>query len=128
MKQLKLIIQFCCIVLLIEISEWVLSILNITRVPVAIFALIILFSLLYTKVLKTEYVEGVSQILIKNMGLFFVPLGVKIVAHMEALDGILISVIAIVIIATVVTQISIALVAKLIFSAIYKNQKREVTT
>ncbi len=123
---MKQFLQFCLIVLLIEVSSIVLSSLNITRIPVAIFALIIMFVLLNFRVIKHESIEGISQILMKNMGLFFVPLGVRIIADIDVLEGSLVSVLFIIIIATIISQLAIALVAKFVFATIYRVANVEV--
>lgn len=125
---MRRLIQLIGLILLIEVSEWVLITLNAKRIPVAIFALIIMFLLLNFKVIKPDSVKGLSDILIKNMGLFFVPLGVRIIADIEVLEGILGSVLLIVIVTTIITQFTIALVTKFFFIMLYRKQRKEVST
>ncbi len=71
--------------------------------PSGISSMVVLFCLLAAKALTLESLQGVSDFLLENMALFFVPPGVGILAHMERLRGSLLPLIAICIVSTLLT-------------------------
>lgn len=52
---------------------------NIIVIPGPIIGMIILFLLLQSKILKEEKIKDLSDFLLSNMGLFFIPAGVSLI-------------------------------------------------
>ena len=75
------------------------------KMPSSIIGLILLWTLLKTKVIKVEDVESISNFLIKNMGIFFVPPCVAMLNYF----GILSQSIVPILIATLVSTILVVL-------------------
>lgn len=62
-----------------EFITWLTSI----SVPSSIIGMLLLTFLLKVKVIKLEWVETISNFLVKNMGFFFVPPGVALMLYFD---------------------------------------------
>lgn len=110
---MKKITSFGLILAVVFISSVVIELLNIEGLPLAVFALIFLFVLLLTGLLKTEWLEEAGGVMLKHMGLLFVPLGVRIVSEISLLEGMIVRVFATVILSTLITQAAVLAALKL---------------
>ncbi|MEG0051113.1 MAG: CidA/LrgA family protein [Terrisporobacter sp.] len=64
---------------------------SIIKLPGTIVGMIILFLLLQFKVIKEETIKGVSDFLLNNMAIFFVPAGVSLIQSLGLIkDNILV--------------------------------------
>ena len=73
--------------------------------PGTILGMLILFVLLWTKVLKVESVEKVCDFLILNMIIFFLPPAVELLEYMTLLKTGFFKIIILLIVTTVITMI-----------------------
>lgn len=73
-------------------------------IPGTIIALLVFFLLLYTKTLKLEKIENVSNFLLSNMTLFFLPPAINLMAVEDQLEGKIIKIILLMVITTFVTM------------------------
>jgi len=73
--------------------------------PGPVIGMIILFGLLYSKVLKIDLVEEGANLLIMNLVIFFIPPSVKILSVGELLEGNIIKILLIMIITTTLTMV-----------------------
>lgn len=62
-----------------EFMTWLTGI----SVPSSIIGMLLLTFLLKVKVIKLEWVETISNFLVKNMGFFFVPPGVALILYFD---------------------------------------------
>lgn len=76
----------------------------VTRLPVPgnVWGIIILFLLLYFKVITKQQIRRISRFLIGNMAFFFLPSGVAILAHFNAIRHVLIPYLLIIVFTTVI--------------------------
>lgn len=76
----------------------------VTRLPVPgnVWGIIILFLLLYFKVIKKQQIRRVTRFLIGNMAFFFLPSGVAILAHFNSIRHVLVPYLLIIVFTTVI--------------------------
>lgn len=79
---MNLILEFCIVFLICMAGEWIAAFLPFT-LPASVISLILLLILLLCGGVKERTIQGTSQFLIGNMGLFFIP---AIVGTLEYLD------------------------------------------
>ena len=84
MKILKEITIYFAITFISEIISKFLPV----KIPASIIGIIILFTLLQTKIIKIEEVETVGNYLIKIMPLLFIPAGVSLIKFLPELKSI----------------------------------------
>lgn len=99
---MKIIAQFS-VLFLVCMAGIFLSRLFSFPMPASVCAMLVLFCLLSLKILKPESLQELSDFLLGNMALFFVPSGVGILAHMDTLKGNVLLLILICCVTTLVT-------------------------
>ena len=86
-------------------------------VPGSVLAMVVLFILLVTGILKVDHIRQKSDFMLKNMAFFFIPAGVGIMEYFDVLRECLLPFLVICVISTVltfaVTAGTVALVMKL---------------
>ena len=85
-----------------ELIVWLTGI----AIPSSIIGMLLLATLLQMKVIKEEWVKGMSDFLISNMGFFFVPPGVALMLYLDIIKAELIPIA----VATVVSTILVLIV------------------
>lgn len=80
---------------------------NIFHLPLpgTILGMVILFILLWTKVLKVESIEKVCNFLVLNMIIFFLPPAVELLEYMTLLEKGFLKIIILLIVTTVITMV-----------------------
>ncbi|QUI22280.1 CidA/LrgA family protein [Vallitalea pronyensis] len=122
---MNVLIQFSFIIILLKIGQVIQYYINpLINIPEAILALVILFLLLQFKKVRMSQMKEISDILLDNMALFFVPLGVRIMTQMELLSSNITAILAIVILSTIITFITTSLVAKLMMALHQQAKER----
>lgn len=82
----KLIKEICIIMLFAFLGEMIsLLLLNVMVVPGSVIGMVLLFLALHYKVVPMKAVEEVGTWLTNNMGIFFVPAGVGLMANFDTL-------------------------------------------
>lgn len=71
---------------IVLLSKWIESLLPFIM-PASVIGLVLLFVALCTNVLKLEQVERVGDLLVDNIGLFFVPAGVSVINSLGLLHA-----------------------------------------
>ncbi len=71
--------------------------------PSSVMAMVLLFLLLMTKLVKPRQIENFSGFLLKNMALLFIPSGVGILESLDALRGSILPLLVICLVTTVLT-------------------------
>lgn len=110
---MKLFRQFGLILAICVLGEALNKFLGVP-IPGNVLGMIILLIGLITKVIKLSYIEEVSEFLLKHLAFFFVPAGVGIISSLSILQGSWISILAIVVITTVLVTVVTGLTVQLI--------------
>lgn len=71
--------------------------------PGSVLSMIILFLLLFFRVIKVDHIQQKADFLLKNMAFFFVPAGIGILSSFDLISGSLFQLLAVVVITTVLT-------------------------
>lgn len=85
-----------------ELIVWLTDI----AIPSSIIGMLLLAALLQMKAIKEEWVKGMSDFLISNMGFFFVPPGVALMLYLDIIKAEFIPIV----VATVVSTILVLIV------------------
>lgn len=84
-----------------ELIVWLTAI----AIPSSIIGMLLLAALLQTKVVKEEWVKGMSDFLISNMGFFFVPPGVALMLYLDIIKAEFIPIVVATVVSTVLVLI-----------------------
>lgn len=79
-------------------------------IPGSVLGMLLLFFALYFRLLKPDYVKAAATVITKNMALFFVPVSVGLMAHAEVLSRSLWAIALAIIVSTILTLVSVALI------------------
>lgn len=88
------------IVFISKIIEMLLATYHITA-PASVVGLVILFIGLASEKIKLEQVEDVGNALVNNIGLFFVPAGIKVVNSLDILKAAPVLILGLILLSTV---------------------------
>lgn len=120
MKKLKYVKQFLIILLISFIGEG-LNFLIPAPIPASIYAMVILFVCLCTKIIKLEAVKDAGMFLIEIMPLMFIPAGVGLMKSWGVLKPLIIPVVVI----TVISLIAVMAVSGRVSQRIIKTQEKK---
>ena len=110
---MKIILQIGVVLAICLLGEGV-SLLFPIPFPGSVIAMILLFLLLLSGLLRPEHIRQKSDFLLQNMAFFFIPAGVGIMEYAEDLLPFLLPLLLICVITTVLTFAASALTAKLV--------------
>ena len=110
---MKIILQIGLVLGICLLGEGVSLLLPIPF-PGSVLAMIFLFILLLSGLLRPEHIKEKSDFLLKNMAFFFIPAGVGIMEYADELLPYLLPLLLICVITTILTFAASALTAKLI--------------
>lgn len=83
----RIMIRQCFIIFgCLAVGEMIVWLTGIA-IPSSIIGMLLLAALLQTKVVKEEWVKGMSDFLISNMGFFFVPPGVALMLYLDIIKA-----------------------------------------
>lgn len=88
----------------LAVGELIVWLTGIT-IPSSIIGMLLLTTLLQTKVVKLEWVKGMSDFLISNLGFFFVPPGVALMLYFDIIKAELLPIIVATLASTVIVLI-----------------------
>lgn len=120
MKSLKYVKQFLIILLISFIGEG-LNFLIPAPIPASIYAMVILFVCLCTKIIKLEAVKDAGMFLVEIMPLMFIPAGVGLMKSWGVLKPLIIPVAVI----TVISLIAVMAVSGRVSQRIIKAQEKK---
>lgn len=120
---MKIIVQIGVILGICLVGEGISLLLPISF-PGSVIAMILLFLLLLSGLLRPDHIRQKSDFLLQNMAFFFIPAGVGIIEHTETLLPVLLPLLLICLITTVLTFAASAFTAKLV---IYLQEKAAST-
>lgn len=122
MKYLK---QLSLILIIWAFGEYISSILsNVIALPGSIIGMIILFGLMFFRVIKVEQVEEVSNFFLDNIAFFFIPLGVALLDNMGVLRQYWAQLLIIIVISTVIVLVVTSLVVHFMMKTLNRNEER----
>ena len=90
------------------------------KLPSSIIGMLLLTLLLKLKVIKLEWVRGLTDFLIANLGFFFVPPGVALMLHFNLIKAELVPIVG----ATVVSTALVLLVTGQTHQVVAKGEKK----
>lgn len=90
-------------------------------IPGNVLGMLILFVLLYFKVIKLHSVEKITDMLLYYLPFLFIPAGVGIIKNMEYIKDIYLQLTAVIVISTMVTMIATGVTVQLVKGAM-KNE------
>ena len=113
---MKLLKQFSLILVILALGEYISSIISsFIVIPGSIVGIIILFLLLQIGIIKIDKVEDISNFLLDNMAIFFVPAGVSLIQSLDIISSnIIVLAITIIISTILVMSITAIVVEKMI--------------
>ena len=85
-----------------ELIVWLTGI----SIPSSIIGMLLLTALLQMKVVKLEWVKGMSDFLISNLGFFFVPPGVALMLYFDIIKAELLPIVVATVISTMLVMIT----------------------
>ena len=85
-----------------ELIVWLTGI----SIPSSIIGMLLLTALLQMKVVKLEWVKGMSDFLISNLGFFFVPPGVALMLYFDIIKAELLPIVVATVISTMLVLIT----------------------
>ena len=85
-----------------ELIVWLTGI----SIPSSIIGMLLLTALLQMKVVKLEWVKGMSDFLISNLGFFFVPPGVALMLYFDIIKAELLPIVLATVISTMLVMIT----------------------
>ena len=88
----------------LAIGELIVWLTGIT-IPSSIIGMLLLAALLQMKAIKEEWVKGMSDFLISNMGFFFVPPGVALMLYLDIIRAELVPIVVATVVSTVLVLI-----------------------
>ena len=94
-----------------SISEIIAKLLPI-NIPPSIIGIVILFTLLELKVLKTEDVEMTGDYLIKIMPILFVPAGVGLIKYLDVLKIVAVPMVFVITLSTAIVMTAVGVVTQ----------------
>lgn len=113
---MKLLKQLSLILVILALGEYISSIIsNFIVIPGSIIGIIILFLLLKIGIIKIDKVEDISNFLLDNMAIFFIPAGVSLIQSLDIISSnIIVLAITIIISTILVMSITAIVVEKMI--------------
>ncbi len=84
-----------------ELLVWLTGI----TLPSSIIGMLLLAALLQMKAIKVEWVKGMSDFLISNMGFFFVPPGVALMLYLDVIKAEFVPIVVATVVSTVLVLI-----------------------
>jgi len=104
----------------LAVGELIVWLTGIT-IPSSIIGMLLLAALLQMKAIKEEWVKGMSDFLISNMGFFFVPPGVALMLYLDIIQAELVPIV----VATVISTILVLIVTGWTHQMLKGKKKRE---
>lgn len=116
--------QLCTIFILCLFGELISSLLPFAF-PASVISLILVFLLLFLKVIKPEQIADVSDYLLSTMAIFFVPAGVAIIEKFHLIKSSLLPLILITIVTTILTFAVTGYTVKFLIQRMTKMEEKK---
>ena len=119
---MKMILQIGVVLGICLLGEGISLLLPIPF-PGSVIAMVLLFLLLLSRVLRPDHIRQKSDFLLQNMAFFFIPAGVGIMEYFDVLLPFLLPLLLICLITTILTFAASALTATLVIHIQQKHSK-----
>ncbi|WP_072722983.1 CidA/LrgA family protein [Tepidibacter thalassicus] len=110
---MKFLRQLGIILFISFLGEFISNFFNLT-IPGSVVGMLILFTCLYTKIIKLDMISEVSKFLIDHLAFFFIPAGVSLISSLNLLKGKWISIIVISLISTILVIFTTGITVQLL--------------
>lgn len=107
-KLKSLILGFTVLIAIQLVANLVLKYLNIPF-PSPLFGMLLLFVLLYFKIIPEKFIKDIADLLLSNMSLFFIPLFVGIITYIDLIRDNFLPIVMAVVVVTFTTMVLTAL-------------------
>ena len=104
---MNILIELALILTICLAGEWIAALLPFAF-PASVISLILLMLLLLTGVIKERQIQTLSRFLVVNMGLFFVPSLVGILAYLDTLKSVILPFLAVTFLTTPLVYLAAA--------------------
>lgn len=111
-KLLKIVFQIGMLYVLYQAGEWISGTFNLL-VPGSVIGMILLIVLLFTNVLKLEWIEDGAGFMVKHLPFFFIPATIGIMVYYEVFTGKGFLLIIIVLVSTILVMVVSGLIGQL---------------
>jgi holin-like protein len=85
-------------------------------VPGSVISMVLLFLLLFFRVLKVDHIRQKADFLLKNMAFFFIPAGVGILANFAAVRDHILPLLAVIVLTTILTFGATAITVRMVIA------------
>lgn len=123
-KETPLLFQIGILFFICLVGEWIANILPIPF-PGSVAAMLLLFLLLITGLLKAERIQKIADFMLSNMSFFFIPAGISILEYVGLIKGNVLALILICAVSLVITFAATAFTVRLVFALQKKWSRRE---
>ena len=114
---MKIFNQLGIVLIIGLVGELISSLISsVILIPSSVVGMILLFTLLQFKVLKLERIETISDFLLSNMAIFFVPAGVSLITSVDIIKENILSLIVIISISTILVMYFTAKIVDIMIS------------
>ena len=119
LKQLALIFLIC-------ILGQLISLLIGNKIPGNVVAMVLLFLLLYFKIIKMSMIEDTTDFILTNMGIFFIPSCLGIIETYQLLLGDLFLLVFVCVISTIITSLATGLTVKYVLRIQNRRKQKQL--
>lgn len=95
-------------------------------IPGSVISMVLLFLLLFFKLLKIDHIRQKADFLLKNMAFFFIPAGIGIIADFASIQDVILPLLAVVVLTTLLTFGTTALVVQVVITAQNRVTRRRL--
>jgi holin-like protein len=110
---MKYLRQLAIILVICYLGEAINRFFNIP-VPGNVIGMVILLIALLSGVIKLEYIEDVTEFLLKHLTFFFVPAGVGIISSMDIISANLFPMLAVILLSAIVVMVTTGITVQLL--------------
>lgn len=86
MKVIKIMIHIAVLYVLLLIGEWIQQISGLS-VPGSVIGMLLLFFLLQLKIIKLDWIREGTDLILKHLTLFFIPVTIGVINYLELFSG-----------------------------------------
>lgn len=120
MKNLK---GFSIILIILFLGQIIQQRYNLI-IPGTVIGMVILVLLLIFRLVKLEWINSITEILLDNLTLFFVPIGTGVINLFGEIKDIWLPLVIILLVSTIVVMVVTGLTVQLLNKYIFKSEKR----
>lgn len=110
-KTSKLMVQIGIVLLVCLVGEGISSVLPFPF-PGSVIAMILLFFLLVTRLIRVEHIRDKAEFMLKNMAFFFIPAGISILDYIDDVKDQILPLLCICVVSTIITFLATAYTVK----------------